>query len=451
MVNGSKTEGTMDKLCLGVGRAIITPKVGCCLFGYRPDLISEKVEDDLTATAFYFSQGDRKALMVSVTLGLIANEISEEILDKIETKFSIPRQNCMISATHTHSGPDTAGMVGWGEMDRDYIDNILICGIINSVEEAIGSIQPVKIGYACGESFAAVNRRETRADNRTVLGQDPNGSFDPRMTVISFKNDEGEIVANLIHYAGHGTAAGANKEISRDWHGVMTDELESFSGAVTAFFNGASGDIGPRLSTGGTLSNGEIKYIYEIGRIGADDAIRIFKEIGEYSSREMICAGGEISVDLKERISLEKAKQIYKMYGENAVNMDSAIKNFAKQVILKYEKGEPELKAVSFFQMVIAFGDLVFVSFPYELFSSIAMRIDDNFPGKHVMSLSYTNGSMGYFATEEEKIRGGYEIEMFNYSEKTQSYCDNADSELVQKTTENVIEILNGGQNSCTE
>ena len=60
-----------QNLILGVARTIITPKVGTLLYGYRPDLVSESVNDDLTATAFYFKQGERVALLVSVTLGSV--------------------------------------------------------------------------------------------------------------------------------------------------------------------------------------------------------------------------------------------------------------------------------------------------------------------------------------------------------------------------------------------
>ena len=44
-------------LTLGVGRRVITPPVGSNLYGYRPDVISESVHDDLTATA------DRKSVV----------------------------------------------------------------------------------------------------------------------------------------------------------------------------------------------------------------------------------------------------------------------------------------------------------------------------------------------------------------------------------------------------
>ena len=53
-----------EKLLLGVGRKIITPEIGTCLYGYRPGLESKSVNDDLTSTAFYFKQGNKCALLV---------------------------------------------------------------------------------------------------------------------------------------------------------------------------------------------------------------------------------------------------------------------------------------------------------------------------------------------------------------------------------------------------
>jgi len=92
------------------------------------------------------------------------------------------------------------------------------------------------------------------------------------MTVISFADEEGKVVANIVHYGMHGTCAGRNYEISRDWAGVMVDDVERVSGAITAFFNGAEGDVGPRLTNGLTTGNGDITYAERHGALAAHDA-----------------------------------------------------------------------------------------------------------------------------------------------------------------------------------
>ena len=99
----------MEKLYLGVAREIITPEVGGRLYGYRPDIYSECVNDDLTATAFYFKQGDTRALMVSLTVVSIGKAVVDRLLPEIEARFGIAETCAMLSAIHTHSGPCIQG------------------------------------------------------------------------------------------------------------------------------------------------------------------------------------------------------------------------------------------------------------------------------------------------------------------------------------------------------
>ena len=68
-----------EKLMLGVARSIITPTVGTALYGYKPDLFSESINDDLTATAYAFSQGETNAMLITVTVGSVRTTLDTEI------------------------------------------------------------------------------------------------------------------------------------------------------------------------------------------------------------------------------------------------------------------------------------------------------------------------------------------------------------------------------------
>lgn len=95
------------------------------------------------------------------------------------------------------------------------------------------------------------------------------------MTVLSFKNEGNQIVANTIHSGARCTSVGVHPEISHDWAGFMTDALEKESGAITAFFNEPGGDVGrPRLPKGEV--EGSFEFLKMIGQVAAEDAIVIF-------------------------------------------------------------------------------------------------------------------------------------------------------------------------------
>lgn len=426
------------KLLLGVSCTTITPKIGGQLYGYSPDVMSSSVNDDLTVTAFYFKQDDTQALMISATVCLINTELSNEILSEISSRFGIPKQHCLLHATHTHSGPNVAGADGWGEIDREYCDSIFIPKILEAVKEATENVRPVKMAVSSGESLVGVNRRELRADNRVYLGQNPWGAFNPKMTVISFADSECKPIANIIHYGAHGTAAGIDREISRDWSGVMTDTVTAEFGGITAFFNGPEGDVGPRLTNGKTVGN--IGYAMRHGAVAAQDAVRILKNIKCYTDARLEVSEQTLNVPLDPRIPLKKAESDYEKFRDKTVNFGGHKASYLRTVIESYENGFTDLEAFPISQTVIRIGDVAFVGFAYELFSEIGMRISADSPIPYTLSLSNTNGSEGYFVTEDQICRGGYEIDMFKTG-YIQPYSDYADWHLVTQTLEHLKKI----------
>ena len=436
----------MEKLYLGVGREIITPNMGAQMYGYRPPLFANAVEDDLTTTVFYFKQGTKQALMITSTVCLIKTELAHEWRKMIEEKFGVPAQCCIISATHTHCGPNVNGNLGWGDVDREYVDGIFLPKLLEAVKNAMENPVPVTVGTASGDSYIGINRRELKQDNSIVLGQNPWGAFNPRMTVVSFKNEEGRVIANIVHYGCHCTACGRSATVTRDWAGIMVDQLEDQTGGITAFFNGPEGDVGPRLSNGKTTggyneSDNGIYYVHELGHKAAQDAVNIFKKIYDYYDVELLSESTPIAVPVDPLMPLDEAKALYEKYKEETIAAGDTYRTYALKVIGAYEKGAPEVESVQFDQSILALGNLAFVSFPYELFSEIGMRIDGCFKDKRILSLSNTNGSEGYFITEDAICRGGYEARMFKCGQP-QPYQDNADFALMQNTVEHIKKVL---------
>ena len=425
----------MDKLKLGIGREIITPQIGGELYGYGKGVISEKVNDDLTVTAFYFEQGTQKALMVSMTVCLINTKLAEHLISRIEECFGIPADCCMLCATHTHSGPDIVSE----DYDSKYVEEIFAPALFAAARKSVGSAEPVRMGAKRADSFIGINRRELTEDDRVILGQNPWGCFNPKMTVLSFMREDGTILANMIHYGAHCTAAGKNHEISRDWAGVMIDALERTTGGITAFFNGPEGDVGPRLSNGKTT--GDLSFVYEHGALAARDAIRIQQRIDSYGDEKLCAAACDLCIPVKQRIPLRESEAQYELVNDAAGR--TAVKTAAhfRKIIESYKKGEPELKEHVLRQRIIALGDIVFVSFPFEMFSEVGLRIDRIIEDKEVLSLACTNGSEGYFVTYDAICRGGYEVGRYQIRH-VQDYFDGADGYVVRGSVENIRKVL---------
>ncbi len=426
-----------NKLMLGVARRDITPEVGCNLFGYRPDVISNKLNDNLETVAFVFKQGDLKCAMISITVCVLGNVYANSIREKISKEFDIPFENILLCATHTHSGPITASQPGWGDADDEYINGIFIPGIIGAVKEASENLTYVQMGMAFGDSFVGCNRRELNDKNEIILGQSPWSPFNPQMTVISFRDEAGKVIANMVHYGCHGTGAGVNHEISRDWPGVMTDRLEAETGAITAFFNGPEGDVGPRLTNGRTTGLHDIKYAMELGAVAGYDAVNIYKKIAHYCDVDLGCTARDLELEISPRLPLEVAKAKIAEFDENSTNVQAQQRNYYQRIIDSYENGEKEEKYRKIPQTIIKLGDVAIVGFAYEMFAEIGMRINKMSSIGQVLSLSCANGTEGYFPTEDQLCRGGYEVVMFQ-TKHVQPYAPNADYNLICETLKNL-------------
>ena len=431
-----------QKLLLGVSRRNITPPIGTPLAGYAPDWLSESVNDDLTATVFCFEQDGNRALLVSLTLLSIATKIAGEIREEIEKKFGIPKEAVILHTIHNHSGPNTNISHGWGDANTEYIETILTPAIHAATEEALSNMKSVTMAITQGESLIGVNRRERMADNSIGLGQNPWGCFDPQMTVISFADAQGNPVGNLIHYGCHGTAAGKNREISRDWAGVMIDTLEAQSGAITAFLNGPEGDVGPRLTNGKTTGLQNIGFAMRLGAVAGQDAVRIYNQPKYRDVPKMTVVSGQTMVPLLPRISLEAAKEKYEEFRGHTINIRGRSERHYRMLIESYDNGYEEVAGYPQEQTILRLGDLAIVTTPYELFSELGLRVKKHSPVPYTLVLSNTNGSESYFASESEMCRGGYEINMY-VTKYLQPPVPNADWHFVTQTLENLKKTEN--------
>ena len=221
------------------------------------------------------------------------------------------------------------------------------------------------------------------------------------------------IILSATHtHSGPCTAAGKNTEITRDWAGAMIDRLDKESGAVTAFFNGAEGDVGPRLSNGQTVGN--IDYVNELGKTAAADAAKAYQSITEYREVTLESAAGEVKLPYAAVMPLDGAREKLAAFkGDEKINLSGRTFEYLKKVIKAHETGLPGEQYFSFAQTIVKVGPIVFIPFPYEFFSEISLRLRKYSLFEHTLCLGCTNGNNGYLPTQDQLCRGGYEIDVF--------------------------------------
>ncbi len=398
----------------GVGKAIITPPIGTVLYGYAPGRPAQSVGDDLEAVAILLKSNEGSALLITCTICSLNPEFSAELRAIAGEAAGIPASNVTVCCTHTHSGPNISLKSGWGEVDYAYYENILKPGIREAAAKARQTLVPATMGIGEINSDVGMNRRQINEDGSIKLGQNPWGIRDPRMTVISFRGDDGKTVANMIHYGCHGTASAANPEITRDWAGVMTDMLEAESGAITGFYNGFEGDQGPNLPNGRTTGN--YKLALQLGGKAGVDAVRAWKSIKEYRDQPVGTLHGTVRVPFEPLAPKELAEQklaelgtLEQIYAEERYPDVNDYIHW-NNVLAEYASGKPFKTHFTYDQCITTIGPVAIVPSPFEAFSEIGLRIRAHSPYPYTLNLCNTHGCYAYLPTKNDIPSGGYEI-----------------------------------------
>lgn len=418
----------------GASRQDITPPVGTLLYGYRPDLSSESVHDNLSVTALALTQGNEICIMLTVENGDIQTALCDDTRRAIADRCGIPIEHILISSTHTHSAPNLSGVVGWGDVNMDYYNNIFLPAVLVASAEALRALTPAEIAVGVTESLVGINRRQQYPNGEIGLGQNPHGCFDPNMTVVAIRNKATKAgVLNLIHYGCHGTSAGLTTAITRDWSGVMIDELEAKTGTLSAFWNGAIGDVGPRLTNGQTTGN--INDTEELGSIAATDALNAYKNIGVYHQGELKVFCDTVHLPYQKMPTLQEVEEKLSQYTEpeKLINIDRLQYEHYKETYDFLSNGSGVTKTeFTFQQTIISLGDVVFIPFPFEMFSEIVMRLREYSPYTYTLCLSCTNGYNVYLPSEDQLCRGGYEVGCFMYGHLF-PLADNTDQNIISE------------------
>ncbi len=398
----------------GFGRTDVTPQLGVRLGGYgvkeRP---AEEIVDRLHATAMVLEQDGLLAAVINLDWICIEEDIVERIRQGVTQLTGIPGLNVSVCVTHSHSVPNTLNFWGWGDRENAYIESVLP-EVIRSVVLAKENLREVEAGFAATESLAGVNRRGTTEKGGVNFQADPQGMFDPTLTVMHFKDAAGD-VGILVHYGAHGTAMGVNRLVSRDWCGVMKDRIEAQYAAPVVYLNGAIGDVGPRTShrDGRGLSGGVgdgLHAVREVGYRAASDAIRALISIREWrKDLKLAVVTEDIFLPYAPLTPLADAQRDMAKWEPRKEEWGSPMCEYKhNQAVVEAHK-QPLLKGRNFTQTITCIGPLAIVPMPGEMFSGISLRIRQGSPFQYTLCCSVSNGSVSYLPTREARHRGGYE------------------------------------------
>jgi hypothetical protein len=361
---------------VGAAKRVITPNPLLPVSGGigKPHPVKEK-RGDLTARAVVFRKGDVSIAFVALDLLGFPSVLGDRVRAKVP---GIPAANILIGSTHTHSAPDCYAFPdgsGGHTGDLKYMQRV--CDqTAEAVIDAIEKLEPASIRIATGEAKGKIAYNYYAPD-----------LYDQRMSVIQAVSPKGKTIATLVNYAIHPEVLGNEVGIlSPDLIGPLCEKLESQTGGMGIFMNGAQGGMITADNRNLDKPRDRLRGYWEddrtwdeclrIGHLMADEALRIVKDAPAQNDPTLFCDS------LRVRFPVESQGMWF-------IVVNSP---------LKYPHNDDH----SIYSRInlVNLGNSQILSIPGEALPNIGFYLKRKMAGKNNLLFGLTNDAFGYILTK---------------------------------------------------
>ena len=407
---------TTGELLAGVARVDITPPVGIEMFGYHRSSPMTNIHDPLWLTALALVAEHTPSypcLLLAIDNVGLGWQTTQALRAAVAATARTPLERVAIYYSHTHAGPDSE-VLDWYGHERP----------VNSPERLYGAMLPqwaasaarlalqrltlARVGCSTATSITGVNWRKRGNDGRAFMGVNPAGPVDQQVTVLRIDTADQRPLATVVHYGVHGTVFKSdNFACSADVTGAVRNVIESATGGICLFAQGAAGDVNPRW-------RGDEAALKRCGCELGGAALQAFATAEMHPLYALTTAVERVTLRLSplpdEATAVQLAEEVSRIW-------EAPTEPWLDLVRHKLAANERHLTLVRELHAVRV-NEFVRVGIPMEPFAELSLAFRERTAslatGEHPLCLcfgGYTNGTPGYLAMADEYRAGGYEIE----------------------------------------
>ncbi len=307
------------------------------------------------------------------------------LCDKVRTQVpSIPAENILIGATHTHSAPDCYGFpdeTGKTAADLKYLDGVC-AKLADAINEAVAGLQPARVKIATG-----------KARGRIAYNYYAEQLYDPRCHVIQILDAAGTPKATLVNYASHPEVIGSDQGImSPDFVGPLYDRIAEQGAGQGIFLNSAQGGMVTadcRGPDGKDLRTWD--ECIRIGNLLADEALRIMADAPIQENPVVFCGSTTVNFPVDNEML------------RTVVNLSP----------LGFELSPDGCVATQV--NVVNLGNTQMLTIPGEALPNIGFYLKRKMHGEHNLLFGLTNDAFGYMLAKVD----WNSFERYNYITRT--------------------------------
>lgn len=420
----------------GAATSNITPPLSAEIIGGFVPFPSKHIHDELHARCLVLDDGTTTLALVVCDLLGIHRVVSDEARRLIADQSGIPRENVMISATHTHSASSALGedRLKPDQTVDDY-QRFVAKRIADGVASAMNNRRPARIAFGTIDVPDHLFNRRWHMAVGTIPpnpfgGADlvkmnppagspnliePAGPIDPAVSIIAVQTPEGRPISVLSTYSLHYVGGVGSADISADYYGVYCDVLKQLvtdqqanafdqPAFVALMANGTSGDINninfqkPRSG----------KRPYEQMQTVAEDLARkVFAELPrlKYHDHATLKSSYREPTIAWRRPTSEEQRWAEATIAAGAKSPSDLSFIYAQRT--QKLAGYPETATVPLH--VLRIGETCIGTMPCEVFCEIGLEFKKRCPIQPAFMIELAHGYFGYLPTPRQMKLGGYE------------------------------------------
>lgn len=421
----------------GFARIDITPPMGIHLSGYYEARRAASVHDPLLASVCAFRDGDSLALLISLDLIGVRQELMDNLRLAVGKAVGLAREQVFIACTHTHTGPVTGGDL----FPPDPLYNSRLGSLLaQAAALAVNDLSPCRLHTAVEQVPGIAFIRRFRMKDGSVrtnpgIGNPdiayPMGQPDERLGLVRIVR-EGKPEILVLNFAVHADVVGGggalsssanDTAISADFPGFLREALEgALPGCRVLFLNGAEGDTNhiDVHAAPDTPMNG-YAVARHMARCLAAGALRAYTHAKHADDGGVDAAETELWVRVNKGRpeDLPRARQIVQWHSEGR---DDLIPETGMGITMLVAEAQRMIDTedmpdqVPLRMTALRVGSVCIAGIPGEPFTEIGRHVLETSPCAMQLVACCANGYQGYFPTQDAYDEGGYEA-------RSSSFC----------------------------
>ena len=391
----------------GFAKVPITPPLGAELAGYGVYLErrATEVHDDLFARALALEDdAGERVLLLSLDLLGLSWELNDAIAAQVADAAGLTADRVLVSCTHTHSGPATSSLEGWGQIDPSYIESIPVrCA--DASAEAIAALHPVRIGTAHSD-VRALGFNRVR----------PDGPIDRGLHLLRIDGMDGTPEVVLFTHGCHPvsidrrTAAGT--AISGDWPGLVARRLREEGFGEAIFRLGPCGDIDPVVA----WHNFTFQGMELSAELVTQSLLAALRSVETTPTLRLRLARQDVPLPLsplsEEEIAATLAETQTK-YGsvrvtDTGVDHAAWLRFYDSWAAAMRDQLTTQPRRLSVSVAALLVNDEVWLHLPGEVFTALSQAIAARSPAPKTVVTTIFGPFIGYLPDREDFAAGGY-------------------------------------------